>query len=148
MTFTHEIVVNRPLADVIRLFDDPDNLKKWMTDLVSFEHLSGTPGQPGAKSKLVFKMGKGTCDMIETITVRDLPREFTGTYEAKGVLNIVKNTFEDRGNSTIWINVNEFRFSGFMKVIAFFSKGICRRQSRKNLENFKAFAESEGVPTA
>jgi Polyketide cyclase / dehydrase and lipid transport len=142
--FTCETIVNRPLADVIRLFDDPENLKKWMPELESFEHLSGTPGQPGAKSKLVYKMGKGTCDMIETITVRDLPREFTGTYETKGVYNVVKNSFEDMGNSTRWFCENEFRFSGFMKVIAFFFKGMFRKQSRKFLDNFKAFAESEG----
>jgi Polyketide cyclase / dehydrase and lipid transport len=144
VTFTNEIVVNRPLADVIRLFDNAENMKRWMPELVSYEHLSGAPGQPGATTKLVYKMGKGTCDMIETITVRDLPREFTGTYETKGVFNVVKNSFEDRGSSTLWINENEFRFSGFMKVIAFFCKGMFRKQSRKFLENFKAFAESEG----
>jgi uncharacterized protein YndB with AHSA1/START domain len=144
MTFTCETVVNRPITDVIRLFDNPDNLKKWMTDLVSFEHLSGTPGQPGAKSRLVYKMGRGTCEMIETITVRDLPREFAGTFESKGVCNFVKHSFEDRGDSTRIVNENDFRFTGFMKVMGFFCRGICRRQAQNYLNNFKAFAEAEG----
>jgi hypothetical protein len=38
-------------------------------------------------------MNSREIEMIETILVRDLPNEFSGTYEAKGVFNIVKNTF-------------------------------------------------------
>lgn len=55
-----------------------------MEGLQSFEHLSGTPGQVGARSKLVYKMSKRHIEMIETITVRKLPQEFSGTYEADG----------------------------------------------------------------
>ena len=145
MKFTCEIVVNRPRADVIRLFDNPDNMKHWQPEFVSFEPLSGTPGQVGAKSKLVYTMGSRTIEMIETITVRDLPREFTGTYETKGVFNIVKNTFEDLGNgSTRWVSENEFQFGLFMKIIAFLMPGAFRKTSQKFMDQFKAFAESEG----
>ena len=57
MKYTTEIEIEKPIEKVIELFDNPDNLKKWMEGLQSFEHLSGTPGQPGAKSRLFFKMG-------------------------------------------------------------------------------------------
>ncbi|MET6991782.1 hypothetical protein [Sediminicola arcticus] len=38
-------------------------------------------------------MGKRDVEMIETITVRKLPQEFSGTYKVKGVFNIAKNKF-------------------------------------------------------
>ncbi len=56
---------------------------KWMNGLEKFEPISGNPGQVGAKSKLTFKMKNRKMEMIEAIRVKDLPREFSGTYEMK-----------------------------------------------------------------
>ena len=118
MKYTTEIEINLPIDRVIELFDDPDNLKEWQPGLQSFEHISGTPGQPGAKSRLLFQMGKREIEMIETITVRDLPDEFSGTYEAPGVFNIVKNKFIPLSeNKTRYISEQEFQFKGFMKLM-------------------------------
>lgn len=93
MNYSSEIEIDRPVDKVVELFDNPDNMDKWMQGLESFERISGKPGQVGAKSLLKFKMGKRKIEMIETITVSNLPEEFSGTYEAKGVYNIVKNRF-------------------------------------------------------
>ena len=49
--YTVAIEIDLPRDRVIELFDNPDNLFKWQTGLQSFDHLSGEPGQPGAKSK-------------------------------------------------------------------------------------------------
>lgn len=144
MKYTTDIEIEKPIEKVIELFDNPDNMSKWMDGLQSFEHLSGTPSQPGAKSKLKFKMGKREVEMIETITVRNLPDEFSSTYEAKGVFNIVKNRFEKLSDTkTKYITDNEFQFKGFMKLIAFFMPGAFQKQSYKYLELFKSFAESQ-----
>jgi len=144
MKYTTDIEIEKPIEKVIELFDNPDNMSKWMEGLQSFEHFSGTPGQPGAKSKLKFKMGKREVEMIETITVRNLPDEFSSTYEAKGVFNIVKNRFEKLSDTkTKYITDNEFQFKGFMKLIAFFMPGAFQKQSYKYLELFKSFAESQ-----
>lgn len=144
MKYSVEIEINKPIDKVVKLFDDPDNMDKWMEGLVSFEPLTGTPGQPGAKSRLRFKMGKRDVEMIETITVRNLPDEFTGTYEANGVFNIVRNKFvkisEDK---TRYITEQEFKFRGFMVIFAWLMPGAFRKQSRKYLEDFKKFVESQ-----
>lgn len=91
MKYSTAIEINLPVKKVVKIFDNPDHLAKWMQGLQSFEHISGTPGQPGAKSRLKFKMGKREIEMIETVTKRNLPQEFSGTYEANGVYNIVTN---------------------------------------------------------
>ena len=113
-----------------------------MEGLISFENISGTPGQVGTKSRLKFKTGKREMEMIETITVRNLPHEFSGTYEAKGVYNIVKNKFVALpNNKTLLTNEQEFQFSGFMKIIAFIMQGAFKKQSLKYMTAFKTFAE-------
>jgi hypothetical protein len=91
-------------------------------------------------------MGKREIEMIETITVRNLPQEFSGTYEAKGVFNIVKNYFRPvSDNKTKYINETEFQFSGFMKLIGFLMPGAFRKESEKYLRQFKEFAEKQGA---
>ena len=144
MKYTLEIEIDKPVDEVIELFDNPDNMGKWMDGLLSFEPLSGTPGQPGAKSRLKFKMGKREIEMIETITTRNLPDEFSGTYEAKGVFNILKVTFVKVSDTkTKYITEEEFQFKGFMKLMAFFMPGAFKKQSFKYMTAFKNFAESQ-----
>jgi carbon monoxide dehydrogenase subunit G len=145
MKYTCEIEINQPINKVIELFDNPDNLKQWMDGLQSFEHISGEPGAPGAKSRLKFKMGKREMEMIETITVRNLPEEFSGTYEMDGVFNLVKNKFVSiSDNKTKYITEQEFELQNFMmKFLAFVMPGMFKKQSMKYLESFKKFAESQ-----
>lgn len=144
MKYISHVEINQSIEKVIELFDNPDNMSKWMDGLKSFDHISGEAGQAGAKSKLVFQMGKRNVEMIETITVRDLPKEFSGVYEAKGVWNSVKNTFEPISDSkTKYSTECEFKFKGMMKVIGFLIPGAFKKQSMKYLVDFKSFAESQ-----
>jgi carbon monoxide dehydrogenase subunit G len=143
MKYTSEIEIAKPIDQVIRLFDNPDNLPRWMDGLQSFEHISGTPGQPGAKSRLKFKMGNREMEMIETIKVRNLPDEFSGTYEAKGTLNLVKAKFVKLAESrTKYISEQEFQFKGVMKIMGFLMPGLFKKQTMKFLTSFKTFAEN------
>lgn len=144
MKYTCEIEIGLPVSRVVELFDSVENLKKWQPGFVSFEPISGMTGQVGAKSLLRYKMGKREIEMIETITVKNLPHEFSGTYEAKGVWNEAKNFFIPLDeHRTLYKSENEFRFSGFMKLIGLLMPGAFKKQSMKYLELFKKFAESE-----
>ncbi|MCE3295949.1 MAG: superfamily protein [Crocinitomicaceae bacterium] len=113
-----------------------------MEGLQSFEHLSGTPGEVGSKARMQFQMGKRNIEMIETVTVRNLPHEFSGTYDAKGVHNIVKNYFKAIDDkTTLYTTDQEFQFKGFMKLIGALMPGAFKKQSMKYLHDFKNFAE-------
>lgn len=144
MKYTSEITIDLPRARVIDLFDDPNNLARWQEGLKSFEHISGSPGQPGAKSRLLFDINGRELEMIETVTSRDLPDEFSGTYDAKNVHNIVRNFFyEDGPNRTRWVTENEFQFHGIMKIVALFFGGSFKKQTAAFGKAFKKFAEEE-----
>ena len=144
MKYSLSIIIDKPVDEVIALFDNVDNMKKWMDGLESYKPISGTAGDVGAKSRMEFKMGKREIKMVETITAKNLPEEFTATYEAKGVFNIVKNSFEPLpGNKTKYSTEQEFQFKGFMKLIGLLMPGAFKKQSMKYLKDFKAFAESQ-----
>ena len=67
MKYTVHVDLDLPRSRVIELFDDPDNLYKWLRGLQAFEPLSGEPGQPGAKSRFTIKSGGRDIEMVETI---------------------------------------------------------------------------------
>lgn len=146
MKYTNEVEINRPIDKVIELFDNPANMSKWQPGFISMEPLTGSPGQTGATSKLKYKMGKREVEMIETITHRNLPHEFHGTYEARGVYNVQKNYFKETApGRTKWTSESEFRFSGMMKLIGWLMPGAFKKQSQKYLDLFRDFAEKEGA---
>ena len=82
--------------------------------------------------------------MIETITKRSLPDEFSGTYEAKGVWNEIKNYFSAKDqNTTTWKIKREFIGKGFMKIMMALMPGAFKKQTLKFMNNFKEFAEGK-----
>jgi hypothetical protein len=142
MKYKCEVVIDLPRAKTIELFDDSDNLKKWMIDLESFEHVSGNPGQPGAESYLIFNQNGRKLEMTETITSRNFPDEFSGIYETKGVKNIAVNRFLTEGTEqTRWIAEHEFQFNGIMKLMGLLMRSAFPKQTQKFMMSFKEFAE-------
>jgi hypothetical protein len=142
MKQSFDIEINAPRSKVIALFDNPANLVKWQPDLIRFEPISGTPGQPNAKSRLVYRAGKGEFELIETVTLRNLPDEFSGTYESKMGTTQIRNRFIDNGATTRWIVDTDFAGSGMMKALSLVMGGVMRSQTERLLQAFKGFAES------
>ena len=144
MQYSTQIKINLPRTKVIELFDSNENMFKWQNDLISFDPVSGDPGKEGAKSRMIYKMGKRKVEMIETITKRNFPDEFSGTYEAKGVWNLQQNFFEETSvGKTKWVSISEFKCKGWMAIMCWLMPGAFKKQTLKFMNNFKEFAENE-----
>lgn len=146
MKHNAEVVIDAPRELVWTVFDDPDNMKKWQPTLESFTHKSGEPGQPGAVSELVYRENGREIVMTETITERR-DREFlAGTYDNAYGTTLIVNRFEAiDDNTTRWTMWCNFRFRGFMKIMALFMAGSIRRRTNDDLERFKLLAESKAA---
>lgn len=143
MTYTTEIIIEKPLEEVIKKMNSTENMKHWQEGLVSAEHISGSPGEFGAKMKLNYDFGKRKMELVETITKQDFPGEFHATYSTKGMRNIQQNYFEstDRGH-TRWICKNEFQPTNFMmNAMLFLMPRAFKKQTKTYMGNFKNFAE-------
>ena len=143
MKYRTEVTIDLPRDRVIALFDSGENMYKWQEGLLADEHLEGEPGQPGARMKLTYDNNGRKMEMVETITIRNLPDEFSAIYEADNVWNMNENFFFDEGNHTRWVIDTEFRFQGFMRLLAFFLPGMFKKQTLKTMRAFKEFAEKE-----
>ena len=143
MKYTTEIIVNIPLEAFIKKLDNPENMKHWQRGLVGYDYISGTPGDIGAKMKLLYKMGKRDMELIETITHKKMPHEFHVNYDTKGMHNIQENYFEETMNGqTKWISKSEFIPTGFMlRMMTLIMPSAFKKQSKTYMQDFKNFAE-------
>ncbi|HEU5179389.1 MAG TPA: SRPBCC family protein [Candidatus Polarisedimenticolia bacterium] len=145
MKYTFELEIDRPRQRVVELFDNPDNLMKWMPDLIRFEPVSGVPGQVDAQSRLTFRTPAGELEMLETVTARNLPHELSGVYETKMGVSRITNRFVESGGKTRWIADTDFQGVGAMKLMALAMGSAIRSQTEKVMRRFKEFAESQPV---
>ena len=138
-----EVVIDADPETVWRLFDNPDNLKKWQPTLRSFAHKSGTPGEPDAVSELVYEEKGREVVLTETITARRKPDFLAGTYESKWGNVVIVNHFEraDDGK-TRWIGYYNHSFKGFMKFMALFVARSIRKRTEADMGRFKLFVET------
>jgi len=144
MKYTTEIKVNVPLDEFIHKMDNVENLKHWQRGLVSAEHISGTPGELGAKMKLKYKFGRRTMELIETITKRNFPKEFHANYTTKSMHNIQQNYFEKTNKGfTKWTAECDFLpLSLSMRLMLFLMPKTFKKQSFIYMQDFKNFAEN------
>ena len=143
MKYTSEIIIELPLNEFMSKFDNTENMKHWQRGLVSAEHISGTPGELGAKMKLNYKFGKREMELVETITHKKAPYEFHATYKTKGIHNIQENFFEQTSDGhTKWTSKSEFMpLNLMMRIMTAIMPRTFKKQSKKYLQDFKSFAE-------
>jgi len=144
MKFKLETTINKPRVEVWKAFDNVENMQKWQPTLKKFEPVSGTPGQPGAVSKLTYEEGGREFALIEKITQRDEPGRFDGIYENNFADNVIKNAFIEQGkDQTLWVMETEFKFKTLLMKIAgpLMKKNFIKR-TEKDMQRFKEMAES------
>ncbi|SDS13446.1 SRPBCC family protein [Christiangramia echinicola] len=142
MRYIQEITINKPRKEVVEKYSNPDNIKHWQRGFVFMKPINGKTGEEGSQNLLKYDLGKREVEMTETIIKNNLPDEYSATYEAKGVYNYQINKFSPTmEKNTLWVTDNEFKFSGFMKLFGWFMPGAFKKQSRKYMEDFKAFVE-------
>ncbi|MCT4625130.1 MAG: SRPBCC family protein [Schleiferiaceae bacterium] len=146
MKYSCQVEINQPIAKVVELFKDPNNLKEWQDGFLRLEHVTGTPETNGAKSKLFYKFGKNEMELLETIQKVDWPNEFTALYEHKHMSNTLSNKFTALGEHTTLLvqEVDYLEFKALIpRILSILFPGMFRRQVQKWLDQFKAFAEKQ-----
>lgn len=144
MKFKLELNISKSRAEVWKAFDSTENIKQWQASLKKIELVSGTPGHPGAVSKLTYEENESEFTLTERITFREEPNRFDGVYENEFSESIIKNTFiEQDTNETLWVSEAKFKFKTLlMKIMGPLMKKNFVRRSYRDMERFKEFAES------
>ncbi len=148
MKFLCTVDIALPIDTVVQLFDNRDNMQHWQEGFVSLEHISGQPGQTGAISKLHYRNGKRSMELLETITVKNLPEEMSALYEHSHMSNRMTNRFSALGpQQTRYTAEFELtKVNGFVpRLMSWLMPGVAKKHTQRWLDRFKQFAESHGV---
>ena len=143
MKTRNEITIDADRATVWREFDNTDNLGKWQPTLKSFTHRSGTPGEPGAVSELIYDENGREVTMTETMTEKREPDFMAGTYDSAWSRVTIVNHFEAAGDKqTRWVIYANHQFKGFFRIVGLFlRKSICGRTDDW-MQRFKLLVET------
>ena len=146
MKFSCQVEIKSPIEQVLKLYNDVDNLKEWQDGFVSHQHLNGKPGQNGAQSHLTYQSGKRKIELTETIIENKLPEKLLATYEHEHMDNTMLTEFTelDNHNTLYKVEVNYYRFHSIIpKLMAWLFPSMFKNQVQKWLKQFKAFVESK-----
>jgi hypothetical protein len=142
MKYTVSNTINKPLEEVIEKFKDPEGVKHWMEGLQKIEHISGIPGEVGAKSDFYFLFKKKEMKISETILEQNFPHQIKFAYTSPMGYNEVEMIFEQLTDHSVkQTNHSYFQFKGFLKLISFMMKGMSKKQSLKYMNAFKEYVE-------
>ncbi len=143
MTLTFETLINKNRDLVWDCFDNPDNLPKWQSKLVSYRNKTGDPGQVGAVSDFIYEEDGKEISMTETITIRNMPNEFSAIYETEGFRYITINKFvKVDEDTTNWIIESKLEFSGKLKFFSSLIVKYLKKRMNENMQRFKQLAET------
>ena len=145
MKFKLELPIHKPLKEVWKAFDNPENMKKWQPSLTLFERISGVQGQPGAVSRLTYEENGRQFTLIEKVTHREETQRLDGVYENDFADNVVRNTFMEQGNDqTLWMVETEYKFKTLlMRLLGPIMKKNFVARTQKDMERFKEIVESQ-----
>ena len=143
MKFKLETIINKPRIDVWQAFDNIENMQKWQPALINHELMNGTPGRPGAVSKLTYKEGEREFSLIEKVTHRDELNQLDGMYENDFADNVIRNKFiEQSKDQTLWVIETEFKFKTLlMKIMGNVLKKNYIKRTQRDMQRFKEMAE-------
>jgi hypothetical protein len=139
------IEINLPANRVFELFMNKTNFKEWKKDFISYEFISGTPGEVGAVTKLVYKR----VTMFETITNKNFPNEIIAEYEHKRgektiMFHKASNHFASLSDNKTLLEVDMeiTKIIGLLpKIIMTLMAGAGKRYAQTQLNQLKSFAE-------
>ncbi|MCK0125053.1 SRPBCC family protein [Gelidibacter sp. F2691] len=144
MTYTLDIIIKAPLGVCIEKFGNSENMKHWQRGLLYTEHISGIPGELGAKMKMHFHIGNRRMELIETITHKNLPHQWHATYTTDGMDTIQENHFKSTPEGyTQWTSINELLPLNFrMRLMIGVMPTTFKGQSLQYMKDFKTFVET------
>ena len=144
MEFHNQIQINAPYEFVAPYIRRSENFDKWQDRFISATLLSGKDDKEGAQTRLLYKSGANTLELIETVESNNLPFSFKALYEHQHMDNTMFSSFEPIGDAiTLYTtHVDYIELKGFMiKIMAKLFSGKFKKGPEDQMKRFKDYVE-------
>jgi hypothetical protein len=132
------VTIAAPVANVAHVFANPEASGEWM-DGVDYQPISGTPGMPGSKYRLVSK----ELNFTVTVVKRDLPKEFVMSLDDPAVHVLVTGRFAQLpGGRTKLTSEEVFTFKDSKRrAFSFLAWPAIHKVHKEQMVAFKRYME-------
>lgn len=137
-----ELDIEAPRSKVASLLTDPELSTRWMEEIDRYEPVSGAPGAPGSRYRLVPK--RGAMVFVVTVLSRRLPEESRLALDSSTVaVAVTGKLVELAPDRTRLISEQLFTFKGVLsRWLGLLATTAIRKAHRRHMEAFKRFVES------
>lgn len=144
-TYEVSTVINRPVGIVVKALMNPDNYPYWHTGLEKFEVVEGKPGEVDSVGRLHYSERGNSYVMEEKLIYRDPTRKYVSQVTGDALTARVETILISSGGRTkVTIEWSRKAKALPLKLLLPLMRGKMMRQSKAELETFKALVETKG----
>ena len=143
MHLKYSLILNASRERAWRAFENPANLKRWQSTLLSYEPLTGQAGEPGATARLTFDEEGRRIELTKTVNSRREPEESVATYDSvHGTKSLLNRFVAIDDEHTRWDLEAVLALKGAARLMAPMLRGTLERRLRTDADRFKALLEA------
>lgn len=144
LAYENSVAIDKPRAEVWKIFNDESKMKGWLEGLETIDLVEGEKGLPGSKYRLVINSGGEKIEIYETMKEIREPELYSFSLDAEPLTNEVDVRFSDGAGGTVMTQKEVVSGKSLVwRSLFFWLQSTFEANARKNLENFKRFAEAQ-----
>ncbi len=142
LTLRHEVLIYRPVADVVAVVGDPARDALWMATVMASEPLTDGPPAVGSRYRHVGKFLGRSAETIHEVTEFELGVRLCLTGVASPIPIHECREFREQGRDTRFVRTIEADIGSFFRISESLVGMAARRQLETDLEVLKIFLDA------
>ena len=144
ITYSSEIVVNKPAKEAWAVMNDESKTAQWLKGIKKQEHVSGEKGQVGGVTKYTFEENGQESIMVETIKALRPNEHIAMDFVMEDVMEMdyQMDTSTKDGKTHIKSSTTVRGLGMFMRSMVSFMEGTMQAQEEENMNNLKVLIEA------
>ena len=144
ISYTSEVVVDKPMKEVWAVMNDESKTSQWIDGIKKQEHVSGEKGTIGAVTKYTFVENGQESIMLETIKALRPNEHIAMDFVMEDVMEMdySMDTHVKDGKTHIKSSTTTRGIGVFMRSMVSFMQSTMQAQEDENLNNLKKLIES------
>jgi uncharacterized membrane protein len=143
-SYTTQVSVNIPVEEVFKTFNNSENIKNWIPEIISFDVVKENIGKTGSIYKIVVENQGQKIAMTEKVMAFVPNEKVTLFFDAENMLKTDDYLFTEKdGITTITLNTSCQSESYVMACMFPYFKGTFQEQDQTYLNNFKKYIEKK-----
>ena len=144
ISYTSEIIVDKPLQEAWSVMNDESKISQWLKGITKVEHISGEKGKVGAVTKYTFMQDGQESIVLETLKAIRPNEQVAMDFVIEEVMamDYQVDFNEKEGKTHIKSSTTTKGIGLFMQSMVSFMQGSMQTQEDENMNNLKTLIES------